>query len=479
MRLTAGPAHHPLHHRRGGQGPGRRAQRAGAAPGRARAPSCRPWPPGSGSGGVTKVLPPCPREVCQDVGQAPARRRAAARAIRWSRTGRPHAVAATSAPSGPPSSRRSLSTVPVVVLGWPLVAPGLRRRARPRRAWGRAPRRRSTATSATCSPTDHLTAGSGALERRRTVLERDGVIGWVIGQSYFQRRRWAGDARRDHDRRRQRAGRRARRPAAPGGRLAGRRHPRRRHAVPGLDVRSSGPTRLAGVRIATWNVNSLRSRIDRVEAFLERHDVDVLAVQETKAREDQLPLMGLQSLGYDVAAAGFNQWNGVALISRVGHRGRAGRLRRRCRASATRSASEARAIGAICGGVRDLVALRPQRPQGRRPALRLQAGWLAALRDAAQGWLGERHRPRRRLEHRPAGRGRLRHGRLRQGHPRHPARAGGVPGASSTTGTSTWCGRTPPGRRSTPTGTTTGSGSSATAACASTSCSARRRWPPG
>ena len=40
------------------------------------------------------------------------------------------------------------------------------------------------------------------------------------------------------------------------------------------------------VRIATWNVNSLRSRIDRVERFLERHDVDVLALQETKARED-------------------------------------------------------------------------------------------------------------------------------------------------------------------------------------------------
>ena len=52
------------------------------------------------------------------------------------------------------------------------------------------------------------------------------------------------------------------------------------------------------MRIATWNVNSLRSRIDRVERFLERHDVDVLALQETKAREDQLPLMGIQSLGY-------------------------------------------------------------------------------------------------------------------------------------------------------------------------------------
>ena len=72
------------------------------------------------------------------------------------------------------------------------------------------------------------------------------------------------------------------------------------------------------MRIATWNVNSLRTRIDRVEAFLDRHDVDVLAVQETKAREGQLPVMGLQAMGYDVAAVGYDQWNGVAVISRVG-----------------------------------------------------------------------------------------------------------------------------------------------------------------
>src|ERR1700712_4378121 len=72
------------------------------------------------------------------------------------------------------------------------------------------------------------------------------------------------------------------------------------------------------MRIATWNVNSIRSRIDRVEAFLQRHDIDVLACQETKAREDQVPLMGLQSLGSDVAMAGTNQWNGVAVISGVG-----------------------------------------------------------------------------------------------------------------------------------------------------------------
>ena len=72
------------------------------------------------------------------------------------------------------------------------------------------------------------------------------------------------------------------------------------------------------MRIATWNINSLRARMDRVLAFLERHDVDVLALQEIKAKPQQLDLTALQSAGYEVAAHGLNQWNGVALISRVG-----------------------------------------------------------------------------------------------------------------------------------------------------------------
>src|SRR3954451_18633196 len=72
------------------------------------------------------------------------------------------------------------------------------------------------------------------------------------------------------------------------------------------------------VRIATWNVNSIRSRIDRVAAWLERSDVDVLAIQETKAREEQFPLDRFTALGYEVAHHGLNQWNSRAVVSRVG-----------------------------------------------------------------------------------------------------------------------------------------------------------------
>jgi exodeoxyribonuclease-3 len=140
------------------------------------------------------------------------------------------------------------------------------------------------------------------------------------------------------------------------------------------------------VRIATWNVNSIRSRIDRLEAFLERHDVDVLAVQETKAREDQLPLMGLQARGYEVASAGFNQWNGVAIISRLGledvsigfpdmplYDG----------------ASEARAIGATCGGVRIWSLYVPNGRKVGDPHYVYKLDWLAKLRTAAAGWTAD------------------------------------------------------------------------------------------
>jgi exodeoxyribonuclease III len=142
------------------------------------------------------------------------------------------------------------------------------------------------------------------------------------------------------------------------------------------------------VRIATWNVNSIRSRIDRVETFLDRHQIDVLAVQETKAKVDQLPTMGLEARGYEVAAAGHSQWNGVALISRVGLEdvtvGFEGMP-----LYGDPEEAEARAISAVCGGVR-VVSLYV--PNGRKPGdphYVYKLDWLARLRDASQAWLAE------------------------------------------------------------------------------------------
>lgn len=142
------------------------------------------------------------------------------------------------------------------------------------------------------------------------------------------------------------------------------------------------------MRIATWNVNSLRTRIDRVEAFLERHHIDVLALQEIKAREDQLPLMGLQARGYDVAAHGLNQWNGVALISRVGLEdvtvgfpGQPG--------FGDGDQVEARALGATCGGVRIWSLYIPNGRKPDDPHYVYKLDWLARLREAAGTWRQE------------------------------------------------------------------------------------------
>ncbi len=140
------------------------------------------------------------------------------------------------------------------------------------------------------------------------------------------------------------------------------------------------------MRIATWNVNSLRSRIGRVEAFLERHEVDVLALQETKAREDQLPLMGLQARGYDVAVAGTSQWNGVALISRVGLEDVSVGFED-MPAYGDPPAAEARAIGATVGGIRLWSLYVPNGRKPDDPHYLYKLEWLARLRAAAGTWL--------------------------------------------------------------------------------------------
>jgi len=72
------------------------------------------------------------------------------------------------------------------------------------------------------------------------------------------------------------------------------------------------------MRLATWNVNSIRTRVDRVLAFLEREDIDALAMQEIKCRPDQFPDEPFEAAGYELAIHGLNQWNGVAIASRVG-----------------------------------------------------------------------------------------------------------------------------------------------------------------
>src|SRR5882757_1291013 len=140
------------------------------------------------------------------------------------------------------------------------------------------------------------------------------------------------------------------------------------------------------MRIATWNVNSIRARVDRVTDWLQRADVDVLAMQETKCSDDQFPTMPFAALGYDVVHSGFSQWNGVAIASRVGIDDVAVGFDGQ---PAWDDASEARALGATCDGVRVWSLYVPNGRTVDSPHYAYKLEWLAALRDTAHRWLIE------------------------------------------------------------------------------------------
>jgi exodeoxyribonuclease III len=143
---------------------------------------------------------------------------------------------------------------------------------------------------------------------------------------------------------------------------------------------------LRRVRIATWNVNSMRARLDRVQAWVQRSDVDVVALQETKCREDQFPSGIFEDLGYQVAHFGYSQWNGVAILSRVGltdvENGFPGLPE-----WGDPPAAEARALAATCGGVRVWSLYVPNGRTLDDPHLVYKLDWLGALREAGRGWL--------------------------------------------------------------------------------------------
>ncbi|MDP4973253.1 MAG: exodeoxyribonuclease III, partial [Ilumatobacteraceae bacterium] len=70
--------------------------------------------------------------------------------------------------------------------------------------------------------------------------------------------------------------------------------------------------------IATWNVNSLKARLPRVQAWLEDVQPDVLLMQETKMADKVFPALTFSEMGYESAHFGQGQWNGVAILSKAG-----------------------------------------------------------------------------------------------------------------------------------------------------------------
>jgi exodeoxyribonuclease-3 len=132
------------------------------------------------------------------------------------------------------------------------------------------------------------------------------------------------------------------------------------------------------VRIATWNVNSVLARLPRLRAWLAEVQPDVVCLQETKIAAEAFPYQELSADGYSAVAHGDGRWNGVAVLSRVGidevHRGFA--------AEPGFPEPEARALSAVCGGLRVWSVYVPNGRSLDSPHLAYKLGWLAALRDA-------------------------------------------------------------------------------------------------
>jgi exodeoxyribonuclease-3 len=71
------------------------------------------------------------------------------------------------------------------------------------------------------------------------------------------------------------------------------------------------------VKLITWNCNSIRQRLPRLLAMLERHDPDVVCLQETKVEDEVFPTMEIAAAGYEVATFGQRAYNGVAIVSKA------------------------------------------------------------------------------------------------------------------------------------------------------------------
>jgi exodeoxyribonuclease-3 len=145
------------------------------------------------------------------------------------------------------------------------------------------------------------------------------------------------------------------------------------------------------MRVATWNVNSIRSRVGRVVEFLIEEDVDVLAMQEIKCTEAQFPFEAFTDAGYSVELHGLNQWNGVAFASRLPMEevaigfdtapgfGKAlddGTL-----------PLEARAMGVTVSGVRLWSLYVPNGRELENPHYPYKLEWLAKLAAETKAWI--------------------------------------------------------------------------------------------
>ena len=157
------------------------------------------------------------------------------------------------------------------------------------------------------------------------------------------------------------------------------------------------------MRIATWNVNSLKARMEAVERWLEKARPDVLLIQETKLSDTDAPIMPFRMLGYDLVHHGEGRWNGVAIATRIGAADVItnfgdGPVRDSSSGAAVSLSEddfdplgEARMVSAVCGGIRFVSLYAPNGRvvgspfyDGKLRWFERLARWLEQTRSAAE-----------------------------------------------------------------------------------------------
>jgi exodeoxyribonuclease-3 len=145
-----------------------------------------------------------------------------------------------------------------------------------------------------------------------------------------------------------------------------------------------GAASVGTVRVVTWNVNSVKQRMERLLPWLDQRQPDVLCLQETKLTDDAFDqLLGgeLAERGYDLARYGEAQWNGVAILSRVGLENVVIGLPE----GPGFPHPEARAVSASCGGLRVHCVYVPNGREPDSEHYRYKLAWLEALRRSLAG----------------------------------------------------------------------------------------------
>ena len=149
------------------------------------------------------------------------------------------------------------------------------------------------------------------------------------------------------------------------------------------------------MRIATWNVNSLKARLEKVVWWLERAKPDVLLMQETKLSDADAPVATFEQAGYELVHHGEGRWNGVAIASRVGiadviaNFGQALRPQKTPDVPDDEPLAEARMVSAVCGGVRVVSLYAPNGRTLDSPFYEAKLVWYERL----VRWLAESRDP--------------------------------------------------------------------------------------